>query len=114
MNLPQSVPNISAPKPAIPSSTNVSDLPVKLPTVKLPNPTEKLSTLTRGALPEPKLGISGLKTSIVGPVNIKNSMIDKMTPALAKMKIPGTGMASTIESNIASAKSTISNINTLV
>lgn len=62
-------------------------LPIaKLPTVpsvpSMPTASGGLTSLTRGALPAPKLGLDGLKSSVMGSVNI-DSLIGDMKPSLA-------------------------------
>jgi len=98
MSLTASIPNVKA--PSIPSaelatSTASSTIKSSVPSVKAPSlvtsaassiPSTK--SLTRGALPEPKLGLSGLNSSPIGSVNVK-SIIGDMKPALASL----TGMS---------------------
>lgn len=80
--LSKGIPSVSLPSvPALPSMP-------KLPTVSLPSTpaiggvTDKLKSLTRGALPTPKLGLDGLKSSAMGSVNV-DSLIGDMKPSLA-------------------------------
>lgn len=102
MSLVSLVPNVKAPTVSNVDdnsnrvSSTVSGIKSSIPVVKTPSISTTISTtpssasaiqtLTRGSLPEPKLGMDGLKSSMAGAVDVK-SVIGNMKSSLASSAI---------------------------
>jgi len=109
----EGIPSVSLPlAQELPSTPKLSSINLpSIPTAaSLGSATDKLTSLTRGALPEPKLGLDGLKSSVMGPVNV-DSLIGGMKPSLAGKVESTTGALSNTTSEVTkqiqSAQSTV-------